>query len=58
MSKERTKKSTIVKKNNTTKKYEPVISVITGFEECHDCRNEELNGWSSHCKKCGMPIVY
>jgi len=34
------------------------ISKITGYPKCEDCDNEELNGWSSHCKTCGMPIVY
>jgi len=34
------------------------ISDITGLPKCKDCDNEELNGWSSHCKGCGQPIVY
>lgn len=34
------------------------ISDITGLPKCKDCDNEELNGWSSHCKGCDQPIVY
>ena len=34
------------------------ISVVTGLPECKDCNNTKLNGWSSHCKTCGMPIVF
>lgn len=34
------------------------ISKITGLPKCKDCDNEKLNGWSSHCKGCGHPIVY
>ena len=34
------------------------ISPVTGYLECVDCTNEKLNGWSSHCKTCGMPIVF
>jgi len=34
------------------------ISKVTGEFKCVDCDNEELNGWSSHCRTCGMPIVY
>jgi hypothetical protein len=34
------------------------ISPVTGELECVDCTNSKLNGWSSHCKTCGMPIVY
>lgn len=33
------------------------ISEVTGLPKCKDCDNDELNGWSSHCKSCGMPIV-
>jgi putative RNA 2'-phosphotransferase len=36
----------------------PEISKITGYPKCKDCDNEKLNGFSSHCKNCGMPIVY
>jgi putative RNA 2'-phosphotransferase len=36
----------------------PEISDITGYPKCKDCDNDKLNGWSSHCKSCGMPIVY
>lgn len=35
-----------------------IISEVTGELECVDCTNEELNGFSSHCKTCGMPIVF
>lgn len=58
MPKKQIKKSTKIEKSTISENYTPVISPITGYEECPDCRNEELNGWSSHCKKCGMPIVY
>lgn len=34
------------------------ISIITGLPECKDCSNVKLNGWSSHCKTCEMPIVF
>lgn len=34
------------------------ISIVTGLPECKDCNNTKLNGWSSHCKTCGMPIVF
>lgn len=34
------------------------ISTITCEKKCKDCDNEKLNGWSSHCKTCGSPIVF
>jgi hypothetical protein len=34
------------------------ISKVTGLQKCKQCDNSRLNGWSSHCKCCGMPIVY
>ena len=36
----------------------PEISKVTGYPKCKDCDNEELNGWGTNCKTCGMPIVY
>lgn len=39
-------------------KRKPSISPITGQMECEDCNNEKLNGYGTHCKSCGMPIVY
>lgn len=52
-----------VKKNSGRTQTRPIvltdeISKVTGFQKCVDCDNEELNGWSTHCKTCGMPIVY
>ena len=38
--------------------YNTRISGITGELMCHLCDDEELNGWSSHCKNCNAPIVY
>jgi putative RNA 2'-phosphotransferase len=35
----------------------PEISDITDYPICVDCYSGK-NGWSSHCKTCGMPIVY
>ena len=32
--------------------------ICNPFINCEDCENEELNGWSSHCKTCNNPIVY
>lgn len=34
------------------------ISIVTGLRECKDCSNTKLNGWRSHCRTCGMPIVF
>ena len=34
------------------------ISPVTGDFECEDCSNTKKNGWSSHCKTCGQPIVF
>ena len=34
------------------------ISPVTKELECKDCSNSKLNGWSSHCKTCGRPIVF
>jgi hypothetical protein len=33
------------------------ISKVTGLQKCTKCDSPK-NGWSSHCKFCGMPIVY
>lgn len=43
---------------NEEEKSDYGISEITGNPKCKDCDNEELNGFSSHCKSCGDPIVY
>lgn len=53
--------TTLINKYNMAKKkiiLTDKISPVTGEKECTDCYNHKLNGWSSHCKTCGMPIVY
>jgi len=35
-----------------------IISPVTGLVEKSCCRNVRKNGFSSHCKTCGLPIVF
>ena len=41
-----------------TEEDETNINPVSGIEYCEKCEDEEFNGWSSHCKECGQPLVY
>jgi len=34
------------------------ISDVTGLPECPDCEKTRNNSFSTHCKSCGLPVVY
>jgi hypothetical protein len=47
-----------VKHFKKIKKADPLYpKPVHHLEPCPDCYSDK-NGWSTHCKTCGLPIVY